>query len=412
MNNVLVVGTLDTKGREMQYILDEIQAAGGKATVANFGVFDPDPSDIPVDFTAADVAKAGGATLEELRGGGEAGGARNHAMEVMTKGLTAIMEQEYEAGRLGAVLGFGGSSGSSVVGAAMQALPVGVPKVLVSTMASGDTTPYVGTRDITMMYSVTDLAGLNRITRIVLRNAAKAAVGMAAESAEDAAAAGQSLIAITMFGVTTPAVLAVQKQVEADGFETTVFHATGAGGRAMEDLIRDGMVDGVIDITTAELTDELVGGVLTAGPDRMEAAGLAGIPQVLIPGALDVVNFGAEPTVPDKFRIPERLLHIHNAAVTIVRTNLEESRQLGEIFVEKANKATGPTAIVLPLKGLSALDAPGQPWDNPTNDKALFDAIREKVRPDIKVIEVDAAVNDPEFAEAIVAAFREVWAQR
>jgi uncharacterized protein (UPF0261 family) len=238
MKNVLVVGTLDTKGREMRYILDEIRAAGGTATVANFGVFEPDASDIPVDFTAADVAKVGGATLEELRSGGEAGGARNHAMEVMMQGLTAIMEQEYEAGRLGAVLGFGGSSGSSVVGAAMQALPVGVPKVLVSTMASGDTTPYVGTRDITLMYSVTDLAGLNRITRLVLRNAAKAAVGMAKESLEDAVADKQSLIAISMFGVTTPAVLAVQKQVEEDGFETTVFHATGAGGRAMEDLVR------------------------------------------------------------------------------------------------------------------------------------------------------------------------------
>ncbi|MCC6494677.1 MAG: Tm-1-like ATP-binding domain-containing protein [Propionibacteriaceae bacterium] len=411
MGNVLLVGTLDTKGREMRYIMDEIRALGGEPLVANIGVFDPMPTDVPIAYTAQDIAEAGGESLAELRTGGETGGARAHAMTVMTNGLSAILSRENEAGRFDAVLGFGGSSGSSVIGAAMQVLPVGVPKVLVSTMASGDTTPYVGTRDITLMYSVTDIAGLNRISRVVLRNAARAAAGMASGPLTDNAD-DQPLIAITMFGVTTPCVMAVQEQIEEDGFETTVFHATGSGGRAMEDLVRDGLVDGVIDLTTSELTDELVGGVLTAGPARMEAAGLAGIPQVLVPGALEVVNFGAEPTVPTRFRVPERMLHVHNAAVTIVRTLPEEARRLGEIFAQKASVATGPTAVVLPLKGLSALDAPGQPWENPVGNAQLFDAIRCGLREDIPIIEVDAAINDPVFADACVAAFRDLWANR
>lgn len=412
MRTVLLVGTLDTKGREMRYLVDEVRAAGGEPVVANIGVFDPAVIDLPVAFSASEIAGAGGQELAGLRGGGETGGARARAMEVMTRGLSAVLDREYRAGRIGAVLGFGGSSGSSVIGAAMQVLPVGVPKVLVSTMASGDTSPYVGTRDVTLMYSVTDIAGLNRISRVVLRNAARAAAGMAAGSGGGDAEADNPLVAITMFGVTTPAVMTVQGQLEDAGFETTVFHATGSGGRAMENLVRDGLVDGVIDLTTSELTDELVGGVLSAGPDRMEAAGRAGIPQVLVPGAIEIINFGAESTVPEKFRVPERLLHVHNAAVTIARTTKEESRQLGAIFAEKANLATGPTVVVLPLKGLSLLDAPGQPYDNPESDAALFGAIRETLRQDIKLIEVDAAVNDPAVAEACVAAFLELWAQR
>lgn len=411
MGTVLLIGTLDTKGREMRYLMDEVRDMGGEPLVANIGIFDPVPSDVPMTFTAQDIAQAGGESLATLRTGGETGGARAHAMDVMTNGLSAILSREHKAGGFDAVLGFGGSSGSSVIGAAMQVLPVGVPKVLVSTMASGDTTPYVGTRDITLMYSVTDIAGLNRISRAVLRNAARAAAGMAS-GPRAATADDQSLIAITMFGVTTPCVMAVQQQVEADGFETTVFHATGSGGRAMEDLVRDGLVDGVIDLTTSELTDELLGGVLTAGPARMETAGLAGVPQVLVPGALEVVNFGAEPTVPNRFRVPERMLHVHNAAVTIVRTLPDEARRLGEIFAQKANVATGPTVVVLPLKGLSALDAPGQPWENPVGDAQLFDAIRSGLRKDIPVIEVDAAINDPAFADACVAAFRKVWSER
>lgn len=413
MATVVLVGTMDTKGREMRFITDHIRAFGAEPLVINIGVMESaDAPDNAIDIPAAEVAAAGGEDLAALRRGGEHGGARAHALQVMTEGLKAILPRLLAEGRLDAVLGFGGSSGSSVVGAALQVLPVGVPKVLVSTMASGDVSPYIGTRDVSLMYSVADIAGLNKITRAVLRNAAKAAAGMAQPDADTAEAEQDNLIGISMFGVTTPAVMAVQAALEADGFGTTVFHATGAGGRAMEDLVRDGLLDGIIDLTTSELTDELVGGVLSAGPDRMEAAGLAGIPQVLVPGALEVVNFGAEPTVPNEFRTPERRLHVHNAAVTIVRTNVDESRELGRIFAEKANKATGPTAVVLPLKGLSALDGPGQPWENIEADDALFAEIRTVLRPEIRLVEVDANINDPEFAKAVVAEFKTLWGQR
>lgn len=413
MAKVVLIGTMDTKGREMRFIADHIRAFGAEPLVINIGVMEPAAGETgQIDIPAAEVTAAAGVDLASLRKGSETGGARAHALQVMTAGLKVLLPRLLEEGRLDAVLGFGGSSGSSVVGAAYQVLPVGVPKVLVSTMASGDVSPYIGTRDVCLMYSVADIAGLNRITRAVLRNAAKAAAGMAQPDSDFEPDDTDHLIGISMFGVTTPAVMAVQAALEGAGFGTTVFHATGAGGRAMEDLVRDGLLDGIVDLTTSELTDELVGGVLSAGPDRMEAAGLAGIPQVLVPGALEIVNFGAEPTVPEQFRTPERRLFVHNAAVTIVRTNLEESRELGRIFAEKANKATGPTTVVLPLRGLSILDAVGQPYEDVEADEALFAEIRKTLRPDIRLVEVDAAINDPAFAEVVVAEFKAAWDAR
>jgi uncharacterized protein (UPF0261 family) len=415
MPDVVVVATVDTKGREAQYILEQLAIAGASARVIDIGVLGTTSEvDVPIAVPAAEVAELGGEDLESLRTGSEQGGARGHALEVMTKGLAAALRRELDAGRLGCVLGIGGSSGSSVIGGALQALPVGVPKLLVSTMASGDVSPYVGIRDVTLMYSVTDIAGLNRISRVVLRNAARAAAGMAAP---DGAAGGMQaeelpLVGISMFGVTTPAVMAVQAGLERAGFETNVFHATGAGGRAMEGLVADGLIDAVVDLTTSELTDELVGGVLSAGPDRMEAAGRRGIPQVLVPGALEIVNFGAEPTVPADFRTPERRLHVHNSAVTIVRTNVDESRELGRIFTAKANLAVGPTTVVLPLKGLSALDAPGEPYEDRAADDALFAEIRAGLRPEVKLVEVDAAINEPTFTDAVLAEFAAAWERR
>lgn len=413
MGDVLVIGTMDTKGQEVSFLVDTLTKAGATWKVINIGVFEPDRSEVPVAVTPTELAQLAGADIHELRKGGEQGAARAHALDAMSAGLEAVLRREFESGTLGAVLGFGGSSGSSVIGRAMQVLPVGVPKLLVSTMASGDVTPYVGTRDVTLMYSVTDIAGLNRISRVVLRNAAMAAAGMARGMQEDETqTSDQHLIGISMFGVTTPAVMAIQEALDSRGFETTVFHATGAGGRAMEDLVKDGLIDAVIDLTTSELTDELVGGVLSAGPDRMEAAGLAGIPQVLVPGALEVINFGAEATVPQEFRVPERRVHVHNSAVTICRTTLDESRELGQIFTRKANLATGPTAVVLPLAGLSALGAPGQPYEDRDSDDALFDEIRSGLRKDIELVEVDAAINDPEFAQRVIEVFDGLWRQR
>lgn len=410
MGEVVIVATLDTKGREVEYLMQQLTAARVPYKIVDIGVFPAESAPITADIPGSVLATLAGTTIEALRSGGEQGEARAHALSVMTTGLTAALVSEYEAGNLGCVLGIGGSSGSSVVGTAMQALPVGVPKVLVSTMASGDVTPYVGTRDVTLMYSVTDIAGLNRISRVVLRNAAAAAAGLSSVGNQPVTVADQRpLVGISMFGVTTPAVMAVQAGLEEAGFETTVFHATGSGGKAMEDLVGDGLLDAVVDLTTSELTDELVGGVLTAGPQRMEAAGKAGIPQILVPGALEVVNFGAEATVPDQFRTPQRRLHVHNSAVTIVRTNLGESRELGRIFVEKANLATGPTTVILPLRGLSALDAPGQPYEDQVADQALFTEIRSALRADIRLVEVDAAINDPVFAESVVAEFLTLW---
>ncbi|WP_077138229.1 Tm-1-like ATP-binding domain-containing protein [Flaviflexus massiliensis] len=414
MGDVIVIGTIDTKEAEVCFVVDELEKVGATWKVINIGVFETESSAVPVSVGPSELAGLAGEDIHELRRGGEQGSARARALDAMAKGLAIVLERLNHEGNIGAVLGFGGSSGSSVIGRAMQVLPVGVPKVLVSTMASGDVTPYVGTRDISLMYSVTDIAGLNRISRRVLRNASRAAAGMAEGYADDSSIeeSGQPLVAISMFGVTTPAVMAVQAGLESRGFETTVFHATGAGGRAMEGLVSDNLVDAVIDLTTSELTDELVGGVLTAGPNRMEAAGLAGIPQVLVPGALEVINFGAEHTVPKEFQVPERRVHVHNSAVTICRTNIDESTALGKIFTQKANIATGPTVVVIPLRGLSALGEEGQPYYDPIADGALFDEIRAGLRDDIPIVEVDAPINSTTFTDAVLAEFTKLWEKK
>lgn len=414
MATVVLVGTLDTKGREVAFCAQRVRAAGAEPLVVDIGVLEPQAGveRPPAEVPAEEVAQAGGRSLAELRTGGETAGARAAALEVMARGLTEILRDLHARGRCDAVLGLGGSSGTNVITAAMRALPVGVPKVMVSTMASGDVGPFVGTRDICLMYSVTDIAGLNRISRAVLANAAHAAAGMALHRGGEAREEQPPLVAITMFGVTTPCVLRVQRALEQRGFETTVFHATGAGGRCMEELVEDGLVQAVVDLTTSELTDELCGGILSAGPHRLEAAGRRGIPQVVVPGALEIINWGPKETVPEHHRVPERRLHVHNPTVTITRVNVAESRELGRILAEKVSRARGPTAVLLPLRGLSAMDAPGQPYEDPEADAALFDAIRAHLRPDIPLYEVDAAINDPEFADRVVEAFDEVWGRR
>jgi len=412
---VLVVGTCDTKGREVEFVAERVSAAGAEPLVIDIGVLEPLAGTAPPrpDVTAAEVARSGGHELAELRTGGEAAGARAAALDVMRRGLEQVVRQLHEQGRCDAVVGLGGSSGTGVITAAMRALPVGVPRVMVSTMASGDVSPYVGTSDICLMYSVTDIAGLNRISRAVLANAAHAAAGMALNRGSATPAADESpLVGITMFGVTTPCVLRVQRALEERGFETAVFHATGAGGRCLEQLVENGVVQAVVDLTTSELTDELVGGVLSAGPHRLEAAGRRGIPQVVVPGALEIVNWGPEDTVPQRFRVPERRFHVHNPTVTAMRTTSEESRELGTIFAAKISAASGPTVVLLPLRGLSAFDAPGQPFEDPEADTALFDAIRAGIRDGIQLREIDAEINAPEFADAVVAAFDDVWARR
>jgi uncharacterized protein (UPF0261 family) len=315
----------------------------------------------------------------------------------MARGAAALAAREHNDGRVAAVLGIGGSCGTAIATSAMRALPVGVPRVMVSTVASGPVGSYVGETDITMMYSVVDIAGLNRISRRILSNAAGALCGMLEQPGLPDG--DRTLLAATMFGVTTPCVERVRHRLEAGGYEVLVFHATGSGGRAMEGLIRAGFIAGVADVTTTEWCDELVGGILSAGPERLGAAGAMGIPQVVSVGALDMVNFGPRATVPDRFR--DRLLHVHNPSVTLMRTTAAECTQLGEIIAARLNAANGPTTILLPLRGVSALDGEGQPFHDAEADAALFEALRRSVGPAVSLIELDLHINDPAFADAI-----------
>jgi len=390
--SVVIVGTLDTKGEEIGFARDIIQAQGIDVHLVDVGVMgDPE---IEPDTTAAEVAQAGGSSLTALRDDGD----RGAAMEVMGDGAAAIATRFHEAGTLDGILGLGGSGNTSIATRAMRALPVGVPKLMVSTMASGDTEPYVGATDIAMLYSVADIEGLNQLSRTVIANATLAMVGMVANH-PGVELSNKSTIGITMFGVTTPCVQAAREVLEDRGYETIVFHATGTGGRAMENLIREGVIDGVLDVTTTEWADELVGGVLSAGPDRLDAAAEKGIPQVVAPGALDMVNFGPRESVPEKFE--NRTFHVHNPQVTLMRTTPEENAELGRIIAEKLNDATGPTALALPLGGISMLDEDGADFDDAEADAALFDALRAHLDETVELIESEATINDEAFAQVI-----------
>jgi uncharacterized protein (UPF0261 family) len=316
----------------------------------------------------------------------------------MGLGARALALELAAGGRFDAVISMGGSGGTSIGTTAMQALPVGLPKLMVSTMASGDVAPYVDVKDITMMYSVVDVSGLNRVSRRIFANAAGAICGMADQVMPEIEQ--KPLVAATMFGVTTPCVDRVRSRIEEAGYEVLVFHAVGSGGRSMEALVSDGFVSGVADVTTTEWCDELVGGVLSAGPDRLNAAARAGVPQVVSLGALDMVNFGPMDTVPERFR--QRNLFVHNPSVTLMRTTPEECAKLGEIIAGKLNQTTGPTALFVPLKGVSQIDAEGMPFYDPAADAALFDAIRAHLdRTKVDLVEMDLNINDPVFADAM-----------
>jgi uncharacterized protein (UPF0261 family) len=389
---VVLVGTLDTKGEEFAFARDVIEAQGVGVHVVDTSVLG-DPEFEP-DTSASEVAEAAGTTLEALREDGD----RGEAMTAMGEGAAAVATRLHEAGDLDGVLGLGGSGNTSVATTAMRALPVGVPKLMVSTMASGDVEPYVDATDVTMMYSVADIEGLNQLSRAVISNAALAMVGMVANE-PDVETEDRPTIGITMFGVTTPCVQTAREYLEERGYETIVFHATGTGGRAMENLVRQGVIDGVLDVTTTEWADELVGGVLNAGPDRLEAAAETGTPQVVSVGALDMVNFGPRDSVPEAFE--GRQFHVHNPQVTLMRTTPEECTELGRIVAEKLNAATGPTALYLPLEGVSMIDVEGEPFHDPEADRALFDAIREAVGEGVELVEMETDINDETFARAM-----------
>ncbi len=405
---ILLVGTLDTKGPEYAFVRDRIRARGHHTMLVDIGVLG-DPFVMP-DVSADDVARAAGTDLASLRTRAD----RGHAVDAMQRGAAALLPAWHAEGRFDGAIGLGGGGGTTMIATAMRTLPVGVPKVLVSTMGSGDTSPYVGVKDLTLMYSVVDIAGLNPLSRRILGNAAGAICGMVealdVDDGDTGAHHARPLVAATMFGVTTPCVTAVRAAMDDAGVDTIVFHATGSGGRAMEGLIDDGFFAGVIDVTTTEWCDEVVGGVLTAGPTRLSAAGRRGIPQVVSVGALDMVNFGGIETVPERFR--SRTLYRHNDSVTLMRTTPDECVAIAHRIAAQLNAATGPTAVVLPLRGVSAIDAPGQPFHDPVADAALFDTLRTSLDPRITLVEIDAHINDAAFANALVETYRSLARHR
>jgi uncharacterized protein (UPF0261 family) len=392
MGTVLLIGTLDTKGDEYAFVRQLIRARGHEVLVMDIGVLGEGST--TADVTAEQVAAAGGTSLDQLQQRRD----RGAAVEAMLTGARLLAKRLFDERKFDGVLGLGGGGGTAVITAAMRELPVGVPKVMVSTMASGNTAPYVDVKDITMMYSVVDIAGLNPLSRRILANAAGAICGMLAQPLPDDRPQ-RPLIAATMFGVTTPCVTVARERLERAGYDVLVFHATGSGGRAMEGLIADGYFAGVLDVTTTEWCDEVVGGVLTAGPDRLSSAGRIGIPQVVSVGALDMVNFGAPETVPSRFA--GRTFYHHNPTVTLMRTTADECREIGRRIAAQLNRASGPVTILLPLRGVSMVDAPNQPFHDEQADRALFDALREHARAPVRIRELDAHINDPEFSHAL-----------
>lgn len=389
MKAIAIIVALDTKAAEMQFLQQYIQRRGHRTLIIDVGVLEN--AQVRSDVSSREVARAGGVGLDELRRVAD----KALAMETMTRGAAAVTAKLFAEQKFDAMIGIGGSAGTAIGSSAMRALPIGVPKVLVSTVAAGDTRPYVGSKDITMMYSVVDIAGINRISSRVLANAAGAVIGMV--ETEPPHSQEQPLIAASMFGNTTLCVDRARGILETAGFEVLVFHATGAGGLTMESLISDGYVDGVLDVTTTELADELCGGVFSAGPKRLDAAALAGIPQVVAPGCLDMVNFAAPETVPNRYA--NRKFFNWNPNVTLMRTNVEENQALGGILARKFNQATGPVKVLLPLRGISQLDSPGGEFWWPEADRALFASLRQELRTDISVLELDANINDPEFSD-------------
>jgi uncharacterized protein (UPF0261 family) len=400
---IVLVGTLDTKGVEYEFLRRRLREHGVDVVLVDAGVLGEPLAepDIPRD----EVARAAGADVAALAEAGD----RGAGVETMARGAAEIVKRLHSEGRLDGVLALGGSGGTAIASEAMQALPVGIPKLMVSTMASGDTRPYVGASDVTMMYSVVDISGLNAVSARIMANASAAIAGMAQAEPPLAEAEGP-LVGATMFGVTTPCVTAARDRLAELGYEVLVFHATGTGGQSMEALMDSGFITASLDITTTELADDLVGGVLSAGPQRLEAAGRLGIPQVVSLGALDMVNFGPMETVPPQFQ--DRLLYKHNPTVTLMRTTAEECAELGRRIARKLNAASGPLTLFVPLRGVSLIATEGQVFHDPMADEALFDALREHLDPSVDVRELDTDINDLEFAVAMANRLHEhyqVW---
>ena len=387
MGTIAVLGTLDTKGIEHAFVADEIRKHGHDVILVDVGT--TGEAQVAHDVTCWQVAKAAQLDLRSLSDRGE-------AVAAMAQAASAFLIQCQQERRIDGVISLGGGGGTAIATAAMRALPIGFPKLMVSTLASGNTAAYVGTKDIVMMPSVVDIAGLNRISRLIFSRAAGAICGMVDVNATETGA--KPVIVASMFGNTTDCVNHAKSVLERDGFEVLVFHATGTGGRAMESLIESGLVSGVLDITTTEWADEVAGGILSAGSTRLEAAGKMRVPAVVVPGCLDMVNFGERHSIPAKYS--DRCLYSHNPQVTLMRTSVEECLQLGEIIAGKLNDYLGPVTVLIPEKAISLISAPGQPFHNPVADQALFDALTRNLKSDIRVKRFNLAINDQAFSEA------------
>jgi len=394
MKTIAVLGTLDTKGLEHAYVAEIIRSRGHRTLLIDVGSLEP-PAVAP-DVSREQVATAGGVDLAALRARED----RGESVAAMAGASAKLLEQLVSNGRIDGVISLGGGGGTAIGTAAMRALPIGFPKVMVSTLAAGNIAPYLGTKDIVMFPSIVDVNGLNRISRVLLARAAGAICGMV--EVEPLKADDKPLIVASMFGNTTQAVNIAKSVLEEAGYEVLVFHSTGMGGRIMESLIESGMVSGVLDITTTEWADELVGGVLSAGPTRLDAAGIAGIPAVVTPGCLDMVNFGERSTIPEKFA--DRLFYQHNPQVILMRTSPKECEELGRILAEKVNAYTAPVTVLLPLKAISVISAPGGVFHDVAADAALFNAMKSNLKVGIPVVEMDAMVNDESFAKACAEA--------
>ena len=394
MATIAVLGTMDSKGEEHGFVAALIRQRGHQTLIIDVGTLAP-PTLAP-DITREQVAIAGGIDLKSLAARRD----RGESVAAMSDAAPLLLARLVAEKKIAGVISLGGGGGTAIATAAMRALPIGFPKVMVSTLASGNTAQYVGVKDIVMFPSIVDVSGLNRISRQILTRAAGAICGMVETtmpSAED-----KPIIAASMFGNTTACVQHAQKLLENAGYEVLVFHATGTGGRTMESLIESGLVAGVLDITTTEWADELVGGILSAGPTRLEAAARTSTPAIIVPGCLDMVNFGPRETVPVKFA--DRNFYQHNPQVTLMRTTPEECEQLGKVIAKKLNASTGPVTVLLPRQAISIISALGQKFHDPAADSALFDSLSAHLRRDIHIIEMDCAINDTAFAEACVKA--------
>lgn len=388
---IALLGTMDTKGDEFRFVADLIKARGHETVVIDVGT--DRPPLLQPDISREEVAAMAALDLKGLIDRHD----RGECVGAMAKAAEIVLSRLQSEGKIDAVISLGGGGGTAIATAGMRALPIGFPKVMVSTLASGNTAHYVGVKDVVMFPAIVDVAGVNRISRVILSQAAGAICGMV-EVSVPPAAIERPIIVASMFGNTTDCVQHAKSLCEAAGYETLIFAATGTGGRTMESLIEAGMIAGVLDLTTTEWADELMGGVLCAGPNRLEATGKAGIPAVVAPGCLDMVNFGARDTVPAKYA--DRLFYQHNPQVTLMRTTAAECSQLGKIIADKVNAYRGPVTLLLPLKGISVISAPGGAFYDPVADEALFTALKSNINERVKLLELDVAINDPVFSEA------------